>query len=65
MAAVHNIVIDQGSDFSIVVTVRDNTGTPLDLAGHTVRGQLREHYKSNVAVDFTAGVLNSPPQMVR
>ena len=35
MAATANYNIDQGATFSSTVTVKDNSGDPLDLTGYT------------------------------
>lgn len=53
MAAKANIVIDQGADFSTTVTVTDDAGAAVDLTGYTASGQIRKHYTSNTAYDFT------------
>lgn len=59
MAAKANIVIDQGADFSTSITVTDNDGNVVDLTGYTARGQIRKHYTSSTAVDFSF-VFGSP-----
>ena len=41
MAENYDIVIDQGSVFSLVVVLKDDDGVPLDLTGYTMRGQIR------------------------
>jgi hypothetical protein len=53
MGAKANIVIDQGADFSTTVTVADDSGAAIDLTGYTARGQIRKHYTSETAIDFT------------
>jgi len=53
MAAKANIVIDQGADFSTTVTVTDDNGNAVDLTGYSCTGQIRKHYTSNTAYDFT------------
>ena len=53
MAAKANIVIDQGADFSTSITVTDDAGDAVDLTGYTGSGQIRKHYTSNTATDFT------------
>ena len=40
MAAVANFTIDQGATFSSTVTVKDSTGSPLDLTGYTARNMV-------------------------
>lgn len=53
MAVKANIVIDQGADFSSTITVTDSAGDAVDLTGYTGSGQIRKHYTSNTATDFT------------
>lgn len=53
MAAKANIVIDQGTDFSTTITVTDDAGDVVDLTGYTASGQIRKHYTSNTAYNFT------------
>jgi len=53
MAAKANIVIDQGADFSTTITVTDSAGAVVDLTGYTGRGQIRKHYTSTTATNFT------------
>lgn len=53
MAAKANIVIDQGADFSTTITVTDDAGDAVDLTDYTASGQIRKHYTSNTAYNFT------------
>lgn len=53
MAAKANIVIDQGADFATTITVTDAGGAVVNLQNYTARGQIRKHYTSSTAVDFT------------
>ena len=53
MAAKANIVIDQGTDFSTTITVTDDAGDAVNLTGYTAIGQIRKHYSSDTAYDFT------------
>lgn len=52
MAIYANLTVDQGSDFSSVVTVTDSDGVLVDLTNYTYRGQVRRTYASSTAVDF-------------
>ena len=47
MGAKANILIDQGTDFSTVLTVTNDDGTATDLTGYTAAGQIRKHYTSS------------------
>ena len=56
MATKANLVIDQGTDYSTVVNVTDDDGTPIDLTGYTGRGQIRKHYTSSNSVSFAVSI---------
>lgn len=53
MATVRNFVIDQGTTFSLSITISDFTDTPIDLTGYTLRSQMRKSYYSNTSTAFT------------
>ena len=58
MATVHNIVIDQGTTFSLELTVTNDDGTAKNLANYTVASQMRKSYDSSSATaTFTASVV--------
>ena len=44
MAAVANFNIDQGTTFSSTVTVKDSSGSPLDLTGYTASAKMALGY---------------------
>lgn len=48
-----NIVIDQGTTFSTVITINDSAGTPVDLTYYTVKSQFRKTYNSTNAYSFS------------
>ena len=65
MAAVANLRIDQGANFSSDVTVTNTDGTAVDLAGYTASATMAESYGSSsttsittaIASDTTTGVI--------
>ena len=59
MATIANLVIDQGTSFNSIVTLTDQTGTPLNLTGYTVASQFRKSYQSSTAVSFTASIYDA------
>ena len=59
MATVANIFIDQGSDYSNIVTVTTPNGQPLNLTGFTVASQMRKSYSSSVSYNFNASIFNA------
>ena len=53
MAALSNIYIDQGSDFSTVISLTDSNGDILNLTGYTALAQIRKsHGSTTVAATF-------------
>jgi len=54
MAARADIIIDQGTTFSTVVTVTDDSGNVIDLTGYTANSQIRKHHtSSSITKTFT------------
>lgn len=56
MASITNLFVDQGSDYSNIITVESANGVGLDLTEYTVKSQMRKSYTSSTAYDFTAVV---------
>ena len=56
MAAVSNLAIDQGTTFTVTITVTDDTGSARDLTNCTPRAQMRKSYYTNANTAFTASV---------
>lgn len=53
MAATYvNFDIDQGTDFSITVNLKDDLGQPFNLTGYTIAAQMRKNYASSSATTF-------------
>ena len=53
MAAVSNLYIDQGADFSTTISLTDSNGEILSLTGYTAIGQIRKtHGSSSIAATF-------------
>jgi len=46
MAAIQNLYIDQGTTFSLAITVSDQYGEGMDLTNYTVTSQMRKSYQS-------------------
>lgn len=60
MATIKNLVIDQGTTFSLTVTVSDANENVMDLTGYTVRAQLRKSYGSTSYTSFTVALSEDP-----
>lgn len=57
-AGKYDITIEQGSDFSLSLTLKQN-GLPRQLAGYTARGSMRKTYDDSVSYDFTFNTLGN------
>lgn len=53
MAQIRNLVIDQGSAYSVTIVLSDAAGTPLVVSGYTHAAQIRRSYAATTAVNFT------------
>lgn len=53
MATVQNITIDQGTTFSLSITLTNDDGTAKDLSNYTVAAQMRKSYYTSTYTDFT------------
>lgn len=65
MATISNLFIDQGSDYSSIVTVNSATGVPLNLTGYTAKSQMRKAYASSTAYAFTCEIYNAALGQIR
>jgi len=59
MATKVNLLVDQGADFTTTITLNQDNGQPLNLANYTGAAQLRKHYTSSTATDFTVELANT------
>lgn len=59
MSTKANLKIDQGTDYSTVITLTDTDDDPIDLTNFIGRGQIRKHYESANAVNFVVSVVSS------
>ena len=54
-----DLYIDQGSDFSVIVSLRNQDGTPINLGGFTVKSQFRKSYQSSIATNFAVSIIDA------
>tara|TARA_X000000368_G_C22995946_1_gene696632 strand:- start:1166 stop:1495 length:330 start_codon:yes stop_codon:yes gene_type:complete len=59
MATISNIVIDQGTTFSLDVNLTNDDTSAKDLTDYTVTSQLRKSYEATTATDFTTAKVNN------
>ena len=64
MAAVSNLYIDQGADFSTTLYLTDSNGDVLNLTDYTALGQVRKTYgSSTIAATFTLSLVAATGQV--
>ena len=59
MAAIQNLVIDQGTTFSRVFDLTDANGIAYDLTTYTVVAQIRRGYSSSSGLIFTTAIVGA------
>lgn len=53
-----NLVIDQGTTFTQVISLTGSDDIAVNTDVYTARGQIRKHYLSNTSVSFTTTLAN-------
>ena len=56
MAAVHNLHVDQGADFTVEVGIFDDNNAAWDLTGYSVEAKIKKSYFSSTSTSFIATV---------
>jgi len=56
MAVISNLVLDQGTNFEIIVRYLNDDGTAIDLTGYQARSQMRRSYYSTTATNLIANI---------
>lgn len=59
MAMTAYLDIDQGSDFTAVIDLENDDGTPMNLSSTQVYSQFRKSYNSSTAYAFTCEILDA------
>ena len=59
MSTIKNITSDQDADYTETLTIKDSTGTVLDLTGQTVTRNLRKTHLSTSATSFTTAIVRA------
>lgn len=60
MATVKHLTIDQGTTYSLSITVSGANANPLDLTGYTLRAQMRKSYGATSYTAFTVTAAADP-----
>jgi len=58
MAAVSNLYIDQGTTYSVTITVTNDAATARNLTGYSARSQLRKSFYTTSNTAFTVAINN-------
>jgi hypothetical protein len=58
MATIQNLTVDQDADFTETLTIKDSTGTVVDISGQTVTSKLRKTHLSTSATAFTTAIVS-------
>ena len=59
MATKVNLVIDQGATFQTAITFADENDNPINFSTYTGTAQIRKHYSSSNATNFSVGLNSS------
>lgn len=54
-----DLYVDQGDDYSRIITLRDGDGELIDLTGFTASATMKKYYGSTVNYPITATVLDA------
>lgn len=65
MASVSNLYVDQGTDFSAIVTLKNQDGTNINLTGYTAASQFRKSYQSSSSTNFTVTIYDALQGKIR
>ena len=60
-AGIYDITIDQGSDYSLGLVLKDSLDVPMDLTGYSARAQIRPKKDSTTLTASFVCAINSPP----
>ena len=58
MATIQNLTIDQDADFTQTLTIKDSTGTVVDIPGQTITSKMRKTHLSSSATTFTTAIVS-------
>lgn len=57
--------IDQGSDYSSIITLANQDGTVMDLTGFTAQAHFRKSYQSSSFTEFTISIFSAANGQIR
>ena len=63
MAIKSNLIIDQGSDYSVTISPTDSAGAVMTLTNYTGRAAMRKSVTSSTSKDFTVAINASASEL--
>jgi len=60
MAVISQLSLDQGANFSALITITDGAGLPFNITGQTFAGAMKRSYTASTAIPFICIVTNAP-----
>ena len=58
MATIQNLTVEQDADITQTLTIKDSTGTVVDITGQTVTSKMRKTHLSTSATSFTTAIVS-------
>ena len=59
MATIQNLTVDQDADFTQTLTIKDSTGTVVDISGQTITSKIRKTHLSTTSYSFTTALVSA------
>ena len=59
MATIQNITIDQDADYTETLTIKDLTGTVVNLTGQTITSKIRKTHLSTSSTSLTTAIVSA------
>ena len=59
MATIQNITIDQDADYTETLTIKDSTGTVVNLTGQTITSKIRKTHLSTSSTSLTTAIISA------
>jgi len=59
MATSRDLYIDQGTDYNVIISVKNSDGTPINLSNYNVKSQMSKSHYSNTVYDLNAAIYDA------
>lgn len=64
MSIKSNLIIDQGTDYTTTLEIKDDNGIAVDITGYSANAMIRKTYSSSNAVSFGTTVTGATGKIV-